>query len=351
LEILSVKPELNKEYPQPDEEALTEKLTALLIEMLAKSYLTGTTYRDTHAKGHVVVRGEFTIDSNLPAELRVGLFARPKAYPCWIRFANTSPKPKPDKKGDVRSMSIKLMDVEGEMLWQDDEQAKTLDFMMMGVPKFLAPNLPQFYDMEVALDRGGLPLAWFFLTHPRIAWTVFSSFTKCANLLEVPYFSQTPYAFGARAVQYHIKPLQPATSTIPRKPAPNFLRERLIQHLSHSDASFDFSVQFQTDAVRMPIEDANVTWDETLSPARKVATIRIPSQRCDSPEQMAFCENVSFNPWRTLPEHRPLGGINRARRQVYPVISAFRHHRNAAPLKEPAADGSYPELVMSKVSI
>src|SRR5262245_47922751 len=204
--------------------------------------------------------------------------------------------------------------------------------------------------MEVAIDRSGLPMAWFFLTHPRIAWTVFSSFTKCANLLEVPYFSQTPYAFGSRAVQYHIKPQQSATSKLPGQPAPNFLRERLVQHLAHSEAAFDFSVQFQTDPVRMPIEDASVAWDEKLSPYLKVATIRIPAQRCDSPEQMAFCENISFNPWRTLAAHRPLGGINRARREVYPVISKFRHHRNAAPLREPAADGSYPDLVMSKAS-
>jgi hypothetical protein len=337
-------PELGREYPLPNEAMLTKKLTELLLAMLKKSYLTGTTYRDTHAKGHLIVRGEFLVDSNLAPELRVGLFKEARSYPCWIRFANTSPTPQADKKGDVRSMSIKLMNVAGDKLWQDDEQASTLDFVMMGVPKFLAPNLPQFYDMEVAIDRGGLALGWFFLTHPRIALTVFTSFTKCANLLEVPYFSQTPYLFGTRAVQYHLQPHQPAKSMVPRKPNPNLLRERLIEDLARADASFDFSVQFQTDPVRMPIENANVAWPTTLSPYVKVATIRIPAQRCDSPEQMAFCENVSFNPWRTLPEHRPLGNINRARREVYPVISKFRHQRNAVPVKEPAADGSYPKL-------
>ena len=337
--------ELNKEYPDSNEAALTQKLIALLIEMIKKSYLTGTTYRDTHAKGHCAVRGEFIIGPNLPPELRVGLFKQPGSYPCWIRFANTSPSPLPDKKGDVRSMSIKLMDVEGEMLWQDDENAKTMDLIMMGARKFLAPNLPQFYDMEVAIDKGGLSLMWFFLTHPPIAWTVLTAFKKCANLLEVPYYSQTAYLFGTRAVQYHIKPHQPATSKIPRDAPKNFLRERLVEHLTTADASFDFMIQFQTDAEKMPIENPNVAWDEKLSPYLKVATIRIPPQRCDSPSQVAFCENVSFNPWRTLPEHRPLGGINRARKEVYPVISKFRHHRNAAPLKEPVSDGTYPNLL------
>lgn len=338
--------ELYKEYPDRNEAEVTRKLIPLLIQLIEKSYLTGTTYRDTHAKGHLAVKGEFTIGANLPRELRVGLFKRPATYPCWIRFANTSPNPQADKKGDVRSMSIKLMDVEGEMLWQDEEDAKTLDITMMGSPKFLAPNLAQFYDMEVALYKGGLSMLWFFLTHPRIAWTVATGFTKCANLLEVPYYSQGAYLFGDRAVQYYIKPHQPATSKIPKNASSNFLRERLVEHLTTDDASWDFMVQFQTDPEKMPIENPMVAWDEELSPYVKVATIKIPSQSCDSPAQVAFCENVSFNPWRTLPEHRPLGGINRARRAVYPMISQFRHHRNSAPVKEPTSDGSYPDLTV-----
>ncbi|MEK1942330.1 MAG: hypothetical protein AAAB16_18325, partial [Pseudomonas sp.] len=36
----------------------------------------------------------------------------------------------------------------------------------------------------------------------------------------------------------------------------------------------------------------------------------------------------SFNPWHALPEHRPLGGINRLRKAVYEAVSAYRHERN-----------------------
>ena len=327
--------ELNTEYPAPNEDVLTAKLITLLKEMIEKSYLTGTTYRDTHAKGHSIVRGEFIVAPDLPPELRVGLFKEALSYPCWIRFANTSPTPQADIKGDVRSMSLKLMGVEGRMLWQDDVDAKTLDFIMMGAQTFLAPNLPQFYDMEVALDKGRLSFALFLLTHPRIAWTILTSFKKCASLLEVPYFSQTAFLFGTRAVQYHIKPHSPATSKIPRGAPKNYLRQRLEEHLAHTDAFFDFMIQFQTDADKMPIEDPTVAWDEALSPYLKVATIRIPSQSCGSPAQVALCEHVSFNAWRTLPEHRPLGGINRVRKAVYPEISSFRHQRNAAPVREP----------------
>jgi hypothetical protein len=333
-------PELYQEYLQPNEAELTAKLVAHLKKVIEKIYLTGLTYRDTHSKGHYVVKGEFTVESNLPEELRVGLFKEPRTYPCWMRFANLSRTPQKDIKGDVRSISLKLMGVEGQMLWQNDPEAKTLDFIMMGTPKFLAPDLPQFYDMELALYKGGPSTAWFFITHPHIFWTIISSFKKCANLLEVPYFSQTAYRFGERAIQYHMTPHQPATSKVPRDAPHNFLRQRLQEQLATSEASFDFEVQFQTDAKKMPIEKPSVPWDSKLSPYRKVATVKIPVQALGTPEQVAFTENISFNPWRTLPEHKPMGAINRARKEVYPAISQFRRQRNAVPDREPRPEDS-----------
>jgi hypothetical protein len=333
--------ELNKEYPQPNEAELAEKLVAHLKHVLEKLYLTGLTYRDTHAKGHYNVKGEFIVEPNLPEELRVGLFKEARTYPCWIRFANLSRTPQKDIKGDVRSMSLKLMGVEGQMLWQNDPEAKTLDIIMMGTPKFLAPDLQQFYDMELALDKGKLSTALFFLTHPHIFFVIAGSFKKCANLLEVPYFSQTAYLFGTRAIQYHITPHQPATSKVPHDAPSNFLRQRLQEQLARSEASFDFEVQFQTDAKKMPIENPSIPWDASLSPYRKVATIRLPVQGLGTPEQVAFTENISFNPWRTLPEHRPLGAINRVRKEVYPAISQFRHRRNAVPVREPRPEDTF----------
>jgi hypothetical protein len=57
----------------------------------------------------------------------------------------------------------------------------------------------------------------------------------------------------------------------------------------------------------------------------KLATISIYPQKCDVSEQMAFFDNLSWNPWNALPEHRPLGGINRARKSVYEDSSGLRH--------------------------
>jgi hypothetical protein len=95
--------------------------------------------------------------------------------------------------------------------------------------------------------------------------------------------------------------------------------------LSQADATFDFCVQFQTDPEKMPIENAMVEWDEKASPYRKVATIRIPQQAFESFDQMGLAETIAFNPWSSLQEHQPLGGMNRARRAIYTELAKLRH--------------------------
>jgi hypothetical protein len=326
---------MRDERPDPREEALIGRLIPVLEALIEKSHLNGLTYRDTHAKGHAAVEATFSVESGLPPELAVGLFAQPRNYPAWVRLSNLNPVPQADGKRDLRALSIKLMDVPGGRLWQSDPDARTLDLILMSSRTFLAPNLQVFYELERALLGGGLNVPRFFLAHPQVLLTILSGRRKTANVLQVPYWSQTAYAFGDRVVQYHLRPHQQSTSRMPRKPTANFLRERLREDLARQPAAFDFMVQFQTDPVRMPIENPMVEWDLRRSPLHKVATLAIPGQTFDSPAQMRFCEDLSFNPWRTLPEHRPLGAINRARLRVYPAIARFRHRRNGVVPREP----------------
>ena len=81
----------------------------------------------------------------------------------------------------------------------------------------------------------------------------------------------------------------------------------------------------------MPIEDAAIEWKERGSPYRLVARIRIRKQELDAPGRTDLCEQLSFNPWNCLVDHRPLGSFNRARREIYRAMAEFRHARAAAP--------------------
>jgi hypothetical protein len=95
-------------------------------------------------------------------------------------------------------------------------------------------------------------------------------------------------------------------------------------------------VQFQTDPVKMPVEDPSVEWDEKVSPFITVATLDIPQQAFDSAPQMEYCEGLSFTPWHSLPQHQPIGGVNRIRKTVYERISTLRHEANGVPRREPS---------------
>ena len=157
----------------------------------------------------------------------------------------------------------------------------------------------------------------YFATHPRAAAIGAAAEAHHTCHLDIPYFSATPYRFGpGKAVKYVLEPTSPRRSEKPRHLTESYLADNLRDHLAHGDATFDFCVQFQADPEDMPIEDAMVEWKEKDSPYRKVAAIRIPSQAFESADQIALAESIAFNPWHCLEAHRPLGGMNRARKAI-----------------------------------
>ena len=134
-------------------------------------------------------------------------------------------------------------------------------------------------------------------------------------------------------MKYSARPCGPATSVIPKEPDRDFLRHAMAATLASGEACFDFLVQPR--APSMSVEDSTREWSEAEAPFVKVATITIPSQTFDTPEQQRTCEDLSFTPWNAHVEHRPLGVTNRVRRVVYEAVSAFRHERNGRPLAVP----------------
>ena len=138
-----------------------------------------------------------------------------------------------------------------------------------------------------------------------------------------------------QAVKYSAHPITLTSNVKPAASGPHYLTEAMAKQLAQGDVYFEFMVQMQKDPVTMPIEDSVVLWDEKASPFQRVALIRIPKQSFDSPGQVAFGENLSFTPWHSLPEHRPLGNMNRTRKIVYKTLSKYSHERNGVARREP----------------
>ena len=335
---------LNTEYPGPNEEELAKRIAMRLRRTVEAQFLQGMTYRVPNTKTQAAVRAEFSVAPDLPEELRIGVFREARTYPAWIRFSSTLPQSKPDKAGDLRGMGLKLMGVEGPKLLPSDPNGTNHDFLFITPEVFFTSTPEVFYEfqqtgaMEASKTLAGVgKMVAFFLRHPRVLACLIRYQIKIASLLEVPWYSSTPYLFGNRAVKYSLKPCLPPVSRIPSHPSNNYLREGLVRQLREGDAVFDFRIQFQLDPYKQPIEDALVIWKEEDTPWHKLATLILPKQEIDSPEQMMFAENFSTSPWRCLAEHRPLGGVNRVRKLIYYEGSEYRHKRNAVPVTEPHA--------------
>jgi hypothetical protein len=154
--------------------------------------------------------------------------------------------------------------------------------------------------------------------------------------LDIRYWSTTPYLCGIDLiVKYSLVPTSRIKSPLPPKLTDHYLTENMEKHLVANEASFDFMIQVQKDPSRMPIEDAGVEWSEKESSFIKVATLRIPAQAFRTREREDLAEDLSFSPAHSLIEHRPVGGINRARVEIYQYLSEFRHKQNNKPLLEP----------------
>jgi hypothetical protein len=313
----------------PPNEAEAVRVIAEVIENEVRAAAkTGPAHRDAHAKAHGCVRAEFRVADNLPPALRLGLFAEPRTYDAWIRFSNGSGTSHRDSMVDGRGMAIKLMGV-------TQSPSTTQDFVMIDYPVFFVRNASDYVDLQ----KFG-PLRFFFpslnpfrfrLHEGLIALAI--AFERVRNVLNLRYWSMTPYRFGEGACKFSARPA--GASPFVATDSPDFLHANLVRHLSERGASFDFMVQLRTQPDSMPIEDPTIIWDETAAPFAPVASITIPPQNFDTPEQRAFCENLSFTPWHCSDAHQPLGGINRVRRVVYEQISRLRHQLNNAPRSEP----------------
>ncbi|WP_293780637.1 catalase family protein [uncultured Oxalicibacterium sp.] len=325
---------LAQEFIPPNEAADTRDLAARLKAKIIRDNPTGIMRRDAHPKMHGVVKAEFIVEPDLPDDLRIGLFGEAKTYQTWIRFSNQDGTIQADKARDIRGMAIKLMGVPGDKLLPAERNEQTQDFILISTNVFVTRDVAQFDAMLKAMTSGFWPKVIFFGTHWRVVWNLIKSLKKFANPLQMRYWSTTPYLFGTTAVKYSAIPHQ-TDDIIPTNPGPDYLRDAMIAQLAKGEALFDFCVQLQTNAERMPIEDPGKEWQESESPFRKVATIRILQQSFDSEVQRTFGENLSYTPWHSLPAHRPLGGINRARKIVYDAISTFRHEYNHVPRREP----------------
>lgn len=333
-----------QEYPEKNEEKIADKIVQLLQNQMLRLYKKDNEkqLRQIHPKMNGCVKAEFIIEKNLPDELKVGLFKEATSFPSWIRFSNGDTKPLPDWKKDIRGFAIKIMNVPGKKIVESKRDGGNHDFILMNTKNFVSKKVKDFSKILKVVTTPSnafnfFPKLFTLLGSLPILARASKAKVKCDHPFSVSYFSTVPYRFGdeTRAVKYAVVPSEKNKLVYTDKKSEDFLRSNMAATLLKNEITYDFFIQFQTDPEKMPIEDPTVVWD---SPLIKVATIRIPTQIFDTPEQNDFGDNLSFNSWHALPEHRPLGNFNRVRKKIYEEMYAFRHKHNKIKDVEPEAD-------------
>lgn len=342
------------ESPWLGEQAATQAIKENIEQTTRSRYSNNLpAFRHVHSKAHGCVLADFRVNETLQDEHQHGVFQAGVHYKAWIRFSNSDSDPlREDKEGDGRGMSIKLMGIPGEKLLPDE--SGTQDFLMITHPVFFINDPQKYLSLIQSLSSANLlrqlsaPLS-LGIEGSIIAVKINSK--KIANPLYTRYWSAVPYQLGSgsdrRAMKYSAKPCS-QLDNVPNETQfqdPNYLRMAMKQHLKTNDACFEFLIQTRdtgsAEGDKLSVEMATNEWKESVAPFFQVATITIPRQDFDKPEQHKFCENISYTPWHTIPEHRPLGGVNRIRRAVYSSLAELRHSMNAVKSIEPTGNESF----------
>ncbi|MCU4526589.1 catalase family protein [Acinetobacter pittii] len=327
---------------QPNEELLAQNIAQVIEKSIREQYTAGNALRDAHPKAHGCVRADFHVSKNIPAQFAKGVFIPDQSYQAWIRFSNASnDATSADINKDARGIAIKLLGVSGQKILESEKQAPTQDFIMINHPVFFANDAKRYLSFMNDVNSHNMIRKLhipFALGFKGTMNALGARNSQIANPLYARYWSMVPYQLGLgndrQAVKYSVRACSMQPNNLPKNPSHDFLREALKKTLQSTDACMEFLIQPRT-SNQMLVEDSMTEWDEKAAPFYQVATIHIPKQNFDTPEQDKFCENLSFTPWHALSEHRPLGAVNRMRKVIYENISRVRHDMNSALRQEP----------------
>ena len=339
--------QLAEETIQPDEKAFLDEIIATMGDQMRKLWRPGDFQRGGNTKTHGIVRGEFIVRGDVPEHMRRGIFSEPRTFPAWVRFSGPGPYITADID-DVgfMSISIKLMGVPGPKLLDDEKF--TQDMFGVSTPTFVTPDTRANAQLQHWSYKNAQLFHFLNFKHPHVLDLIMQGLwiKTQSSPLEGAYFSCVPYLLGAgQAMQYSVQPRLKTRSRVPRlplRPPDNYLRDAMVATLARQEVEFDILLQLQTDSFRMPIENNGVFWPVTLSPRIPAAVLRIPKQKFDSPEQLAFARVLSYNPWHCIPEHRPLGNQSRARLRLYHELSTLREKMNHVEHYEPNGSETFP---------
>jgi hypothetical protein len=298
-------PDVEAADPQFDEKmrAVIEATERYIADSVAGEGI-GRAVRDAHAKGYGLVRGEVEILDGLPAEYAQGIYATPGRHDALVRFSNGSPHTGADAGlGAATGLSLKIFDIDGQVLLEDESDTRTFDYANINAPIFFANSIDTYlfiqdlfihaneYLAEGAPGRHRLYKDFVTgkgtLGEDEWVWEEFLAFMSLAslrpqNVLLSTYWTMGAVRHGDYIAKVRMAPVPAFAEAVVQRDlepwsAPEVYRPALVAELRDRPYEFDIQVQLCTDLARMPVENLTVEWPERLSPVRHGGQATVPT--------------------------------------------------------------------------
>jgi hypothetical protein len=325
-----------------------DRIVQANIDMLPKGDKAG--HRAQHPKGHATVSAKFVLlpIADEDADLRIGLFEKDDGveFDAFVRFSNSKSYEDDPTAGDAHGMAIKVVGIGGQKFEEDADHPDSVDFILMNNETFFTGNLSKYARLNglageiIDAQRNGLQKFWGLVNGATIfAWlTTFEPTMKKAitqisskkpkSPVTEKYWSTTPYLLGSdHAVKYIMAPSDGNTAAVDQTRSENYLQQRLREALDAKPQPFILPLHVLTKGRGDTIEDPTVPWKSTrVVPVAKLTIPQVAaSDNTTWAELRKDREKFGYNIWNTPPEHRPLGAINRVRRNVYSTLHDIRN--------------------------
>lgn len=312
-------------------EIVTRRLQEMFVEMGQKTRIEmgqNPAERAVFRKQHGIAYGIFKILPDIDPAYKVGIFSG-DSYECVARFSSDTGPTSPDLHSTL-GLGLKLFGIEGPKLIGEGTNC---DFIFQNIDRFFARDAQQMCSFTTAgvIDKD---YNSYIHKHPKLA-SILQAMTKVeASCLSAEYWAILPFKLGGSSiVKYRLVP-DDTDRGAPFNDI-NYLSLDLQQRLRTKPAKFRFEIQLRTNDATMPLDDAQVVWSTEESPYIQIAELTFPQQDICSIGQSEFGDNLSFNIWRTLKEHEPVGSIAIARKTVYEASANARHQANGQQRQQP----------------
>ena len=298
--------------------------------------------RDAHPKGHQCLQASIEVkDNELFSD---GLFGEAATYPAVLRVSSSNAEPVSDDINDVRGLAVKI-----------DPQGMNHDLVMLSADIFPTDDAKQFTSLvKVARYTScvdGISKIFSCISESNLGIRDIPAIASAARLFlglqansknespfEKTFFGVSSYRYADGTVfKYELSPCTPGSyslndNELDTKTGKSNLEDHIKRVLT------DETVCYKVNLVKLPesldpvdaVETHTKTWDKlanTELPRIEVAEINIGSQEGQSISALE-CDNLQNNPTNLSEGFEGLGSLNRARKEIYRVLSEFRLEAN-----------------------